>query len=146
MLARAIPPTNPEKSMTRPLRTVSFGGAVLAAAAIGIGCSSSTSVNNSGPPTLDGAITQMAQAVCTRLQQCAPSSFSTNYPGGLSDCESQAKSSADMAATSKGRDVNATAQCSNAQLQTCISDINAASCDVVNSPTTTLPDSCNMKC
>jgi hypothetical protein len=105
--------------MTRPWSSVSLGGAVLAAAALGIGCS--------------------------RLQQCAPSSFSTNYPGGLSDCESQAKASADTAATSKGRDVNAAAQCSNAQLQTCISDINAASCDVVNA-STTLPDSCNQKC
>jgi hypothetical protein len=117
--------------------------AVILGAVVVVGCGSSDG-SSSSTPTLDASITQIADTICARLKECL-TTFATQFPGGTSDCASQVKSSTESAAMSDNRDLTAPAQCTQAVLNTCLSDINAATCTEVNA-SATLPDSCQMKC
>ena len=117
--------------------------ATLAVAAVG--CSSSDSATAS-KPTLDAALQEIIQTNCAEVQKCDASGFATAFPAGMSSCVSQLLKSAEDSAVADGRSVGAQAHCTEAQVQTSISDMNARSCADILSSTSTSPVSCKGFC
>jgi hypothetical protein len=107
-----------------------------------VACSSSTagpSTTTTGThPSGEAALRRVLSAYCDRLEECNPSGFATAYPDGQTSCVEKGTSA--LSDTSKA----APGRCTSAELDTCVTDVNGATCAAITSGTEGLPATCSV--
>ncbi|MBK6695314.1 MAG: hypothetical protein IPG50_24350 [Myxococcales bacterium] len=92
---------------------------------------SSVTAACAGRPSVQEVLDQSTPVICEKLKECAPTSFTAAFPGGVDECTSKTKAEASK---KYGSDVSKSSVCTDDELETCLKDYKAAACSGGTAP------------